>query len=327
MRLYLATHRERALFLTDDSYVLGMKIRLISLVLSSLFFCGFDLSNSSIPLEEIEQNGPPRDQIPVLTDPEVVPVREADFLANEDQVLGIALAGEARAYPIRILNWHEIINDSIGNEHFSLFFCPLCGTGLAFQVSQPDDSRTLFGFSGLRYGEETLLYDQETESLWSQLLLSSIAGKRKGEELSPLPVIQTTWERWKKQYPGSEVLSLETGYQRDYSRNPFRKGRAGLKAPSHPMKKYGQYEAKDWVMGIVLNETARAYPFPELQKRKTKKGSLIETVGNTRVKITYDLKAREMKAELAGVKEQNTLQTYWYLWNSFYPDSSVYADE
>jgi hypothetical protein len=128
----------------------------------------FDLRRSLVPADEIHAGGPPRDGIPALTDPKFIPAAQADFLADEDRILGLNLGGEARVYLIAILNWHEIVNDRIGERAVAVTYCPLCGTGIVFDA-QVDGRPMEFGVSGLLYNSDVLLYDRSTESLWSQI--------------------------------------------------------------------------------------------------------------------------------------------------------------
>ena len=140
---------------------------------------GFDISNSSIPTNEILHGGPPRDGIPAISNPKHVSADQASFLRDSDRVIGIEINGEARAYSIGILNWHEIVNDRIGNQSVAITYCPLCGTGVAFDATI-DGEVTEFGVSGLLYNSDVLLYDRNSESLWSQIKRQALAGDRVG---------------------------------------------------------------------------------------------------------------------------------------------------
>ncbi|MES9860025.1 MAG: DUF3179 domain-containing (seleno)protein, partial [Candidatus Thiodiazotropha sp. 4PDIVS1] len=153
---------------------------LFSLVLSDVSFTadiyknGFDLSSASIKVSEVLSGGPPRDGIPAIDQPEFVSSDEADFLTPDDRILGVVRNGVAKAYPISILNWHEIVNDVFDDEPVVITFCPLCGTGMAFEAMI--DRQTLtFGVSGLLYNSDVLLYDRHSESLWSQIMKQSIS--------------------------------------------------------------------------------------------------------------------------------------------------------
>lgn len=108
---------------------------------------GFDLDGALVPVADIVSGGPPRDGIPALNDPEMIPASEAGYLHSGDRVLGVTIGKEARAYPVKILNWHEVVNDRVGDQRFVVSYCPLCGTGMVF-ASNVGDSALVFGVSG-----------------------------------------------------------------------------------------------------------------------------------------------------------------------------------
>ena len=126
---------------------------------------GFSVTNALIPVDEIRSGGPPRDGIPAIDRPRFVTADAAGFLQASDRVLGITRNGVSKAYPVAILNWHEIVNDRIANEPIVITFCPLCGTGIAYLATTGDQVLD-FGVSGLLYNSDMLLYDRQTESLW-----------------------------------------------------------------------------------------------------------------------------------------------------------------
>jgi len=138
--------------------------RVFLLCFVALFFLAFDLSRPRIPLSEIISGGPPKDGIPALTDPKFVIASQANFLDPKDRILGTAVGGEAKAYPIKILNWHEVVNDSVGGKPVMVSFCPLCGTGMIFDAFIQGE-RLLFGVSGKLYKSDVLFYDKKTDGL------------------------------------------------------------------------------------------------------------------------------------------------------------------
>lgn len=153
---------------------------------------GFDVSCHAVPIEEIRSGGPPRDGIPALVNPVFVSAEKATFLRDGDRVLGLVGNRESKAYPIKILNWHELVNDWIDDHPILITYCPLCGTGIAFE-RQIDQNPVIFGVSGLLYQSDLLMYDRETESLWSQIAMKAIAGPLTGARLQPLFLEHTTW--------------------------------------------------------------------------------------------------------------------------------------
>lgn len=181
---------------------------------------GFDLKGSIVPAREIMKGGPPRDGIPAIDRPRYRSADQVRYLNDDDLVLGLVHNGVAKAYPTRVLVWHEIVNTDFNGDPVVVTFCPLCGTGLAFSAIQ--NNRELdFGVSGLLYNSDLLMYDRQTEGLWSQIPGKAITGTLAGTRLERLPVIHLTWAEWKKQYPDSLILSKDTGYNRDYSRAPY----------------------------------------------------------------------------------------------------------
>ena len=141
---------------------------------------GFALDNSLIPPSEIHSGGPPRDGIPSIDKPKFITTTQATFMRAKDRVVSVEIGKETRAYPLRILVWHEIVNDHIGNMDIVVTYCPLCGTAMVFNRNNTGKTRT-FGVSGLLYNSDMLMYDRETKSLWSQLMMQAISGPATGE--------------------------------------------------------------------------------------------------------------------------------------------------
>ncbi len=193
---------------------------LLSPCLASGPFNDFDISNSSITSTEIHKGGPPRDGIPSIDKPVFINADQAGFLKATDRVLGLHHNGISKAYPISIMNWHEIVNDETAGQAIAVTYCPLCGTGVAF-AARAGGKQLRFGVSGLLYNSDVLLYDRETESLWSQLLSRAISDPMKGTKLTLIPLQHTSWDHRLKHNPQTLVLATDTGYSRDYSRDPY----------------------------------------------------------------------------------------------------------
>ncbi|MFZ0789299.1 MAG: DUF3179 domain-containing protein, partial [Chromatiaceae bacterium] len=170
---------------------------------------GFDLVGALVPVSAILPGGPERDGIPAIDRPRFLPADEAPEVRTGDRVLGLRLDGQARAYPIAILNWHEIVNDRFGDLPVAVTYCPLCGTGMAFRA-EAGGKPLQFGVSGLLYNSDVLLYDRQSESLWSQIDRRAISGPHKGERLEALPLEHTTWGDWQQRHPDTLVLSRDT---------------------------------------------------------------------------------------------------------------------
>lgn len=279
---------------------------------------GFDIESPLIPKQEILKGGPPRDGIPAINRPKFVKAKKAVFLTSEDRVLGIEIDGEARAYPIKILNWHEIVNDSIKGQKISLTFCPLCGSGVAF-----DASKSEFGVSGLLYQSDVLLYDYKTESLWSQILGLAISGPSKGMELTMLPIQHTSWGSWFDQYPKTQVLSLDTGFHRDYSRNPY-EGYIRSTQIMFPVTQQSVLDIhpKEQVLGVQVGDKFKAYPFSELAKNGTE--LVTDSLGGQKLEIFWDAKGNSARVMNKSVAKKSMV-LFWFAWFGFHPNTQVYS--
>ena len=185
---------------------------------------GFDLSNSILDSKDIKRGGPEKDGIFALTFPEFVPAKQSQ-LSGSERVLGVAINNTFRAYPVRYLNIHEVVNDRIGDQHFTVSFCPLCGSGVLFATNvNLADGKTAnlnFGVSGLLYNSDLLMYDRNTQSLWSQISAAAISGPMVGTTLPTLPVWHTTWASWQERHPQSQIMQGDERFAKAYKTNPY----------------------------------------------------------------------------------------------------------
>jgi len=231
----------------------------------------FDVTRHVIAPDQIQSGGPPKNGIPALDHPVFTSVSEADHaLRTEDMVLGVEIMGVAKAYAVRILNWHEVVNDDVGEQPILISWFPLCGSGVVYDP-RTDGHRYTFGVSGLLYQQNLLLFGRETESLWSQLRGRAVTGPLAGTSLRLLPVNMTTWRSWKEEHPQTLVLSFQTGYKRDYSTDPYR----------------------DWPLdrrlALVISDggQTKIYPYSELKKAGP---SLQDEIGGHSFTIRFDTK-------------------------------------
>ena len=173
---------------------------------------------STIRLDEIRWGGVRRDGIPPLKNPKMIAAHEATWLQDDNIVFGVAIDGDVRAYPKRILAWHEMVKDRIGGRELAGVYCTLCGALVLYDVTAGGVPHEL-GTSGFLYRSNKLMYDHATKSLWSTLTGSPVVGPLVGQriELESLYVVTTTWKAWRTRHPSTRVLSLDTGHQRDYS--------------------------------------------------------------------------------------------------------------
>ncbi len=180
-----------------------------------------DFSKHSVPYSEILSGGPPKDGIPSIDAPNFQSTQEADeWLEDREPVVFVQVGEEAKAYPIQILMWHEIVNDTVGGEPLIVSFCPLCNTAIAFKRTF-DGTVLDFGTSGrLRYSN-LIMYDRQTETWWQQATGDAIAGEHTGAQLEFYPASMISWADFNALHPDGKVLSRETGHPRDYGRNPY----------------------------------------------------------------------------------------------------------
>ena len=244
-----------------------------------------DFSKHSVSYSEILSGGPPKDGIPALKDPQFVSVSEADaWLKPKEPVILVEVQGEAKAYPIQILIWHEIANDTVGGEPLVVTFCPLCNTAIAFKRTV--NGKVLdFGTTGrLRYSN-LIMYDRQTETWWQQATGEAIAGELTGTQLEFFPATILSWQDFKTSFPEGKVLSRETGYLRDYGENPY----VGYDDVNNPPFLYEGPPTPDQlppvarVLTIDLNGEAVAYPYETLDKL----GVVNDTVGGEEIVVIW----------------------------------------
>ncbi len=170
---------------------------------------------------EILSGGPPKDGIPALDNASFIAVAEEDRLGDREPVIAVEIEGETpRAYPIRYLTWHEIVNDTVGDVPVAVTFCPLCNSGITFD-RRVGDRVLSFGVSGKLRNSDMVMYDRETESWWQQAIGEGIVGELTGVELVTLPTWMESWAEFKARNPEGAVMDEPTGHSRPYGRNPY----------------------------------------------------------------------------------------------------------
>ncbi len=168
-----------------------------------------------IDLDQLLDGGPPKDGIPSVDNPKFDTAETTPF-GEDEWVIGMVVNGEAKAYPYGILNWHEIVNDTIGGTNVTVSYCPLCDTIVAF-----DRGNTTFGVSGKLYQSCLVMYDRSDDSLFAQPWAMGIVGPQVNRTLNRIPAVKTTLGAWLEEHPDSKILSTDTGYTRDYQRYPY----------------------------------------------------------------------------------------------------------
>ncbi len=286
---------------------------------------GFDYSKHSIPLDDINDGGPGKDGIPSINNPQFLTAEEADhsLLKKSDRILGFVREGQARAYPIKILNWHEIVNDRVGGSPIVVSFCPLCGTGMIFEAKV--ENRTLtFGVSGLLYQSDMLLYDHQTESLWSQIKSEAVTGAMTGARLKLLSSTHTTWGVWEKMHPDTKVLSDKTGFRRNYDRDPYQGYESRPQLMFEVKQANKKLHPKEKIIGIELDGMTKAYPFSELS---TARSPVKDVFNNIPLHIYYDSKTQTAVIKGSNNQLLPSVVGFWFAWYAFHPETKVYVAE
>ena len=179
-----------------------------------------DFPDPLINLDDLLPGGPPPDGIPSIDDPRFQPVDEVDWLDDDEPVLSLTIGGQTKAYPIRIMMWHEIVNDQLAGIPVAVTYCPLCNSGVAFERTL-SGQRTTFGVSGKLYADNLVMYDRLTESLWPQLTGQASVGTLTGARLKAIPMGAVGWRQFRDEHPDARVLSRSTGHDREYLANPY----------------------------------------------------------------------------------------------------------
>jgi hypothetical protein len=293
----------------------------VSFAAEGLRLNGFLIEDPLVPAAGIEKGGPPRDGIPAIASPLFISAEQADFLDPDDRVLGISRDGSSKAYPVRILNRHEVVNDWIREKPIVITYCPLCGSGVAFS-GRVGESDMTFGVSGLLYNSDVLLYDRQTQSLWSQILGKSVNGPLKGSKLVQVPLQHTSWEDWRQRHPDTRVMSTETGFAFiDYNQDPYKKYRKNNRLWFSVSNTDKRLPNKAWVLGVIAGANAKAYPLKKLRKNES---PIEDRIGDTIVMIDFDDKHQTAAATDHDGNVLESIQLYWFAWAAFHPDTMIW---
>ncbi|MBI2010721.1 MAG: DUF3179 domain-containing protein [Candidatus Colwellbacteria bacterium] len=278
----------------------------------------------SVPLDEIIGGGPPKDGIPSIDNPKFVSIAETSgFLKDDDPGIALDLDGTARFYPFQILVWHEIVNDTVNGERVLVTYCPLCLSGIVFDPVVKDE-RVEFGTSGKLWNSNLVMYDRKTDSLWPQILGEAVVGEMTGSQLKVLPSDMIRFGEFKEQYPQGTVLSRDTGAVRFYGQDPYGDYYTTPGTYFPVSKKDDRLSDKDFVLGIVINEKAKAY-WPEAVK---KVGEITDQFEGKTIVARYEkeidaVRLFEKKAD--GTLERiNPFGAFWFSWVAAHPDTELY---
>ena len=312
-------------------------------------------------VEEVVWGGVPVEGIPALDQPVHVPAARADYLSNGERVFGVSLGGETRAYPLRILDWHEMLNDEVGGQPVTLSYCTLCGSGVLYSTRAPGGGAYTFGTSGLLYRSNKLMVDRQTSTLWSNITGEPVMGRLAdgGARLAVLPLTLTTWKDWRTRHPETTVLALDDlkrRYPYDYKPGVADRKRAGVSFPSGPRS--AALDPKAEIYAVRLGDRAKAYPV----ERALAERVINDRVGDEPVVVVGDRESgavrvyrrgdRTFTFRLGGLADGDgrhwTLgedalvpegdgpsaaplprlpghQAFWFGWHAFFPGAELYG--
>lgn len=288
--------------------------------------CSFDWSKSAIPANMVFHVGPPKDGIPALKDPKMIPAGEAAFLEPEDRVIGVEVEGRPLAFPLRVLARHECVNGTFGGAAYAVVYCPLSDSAAVFDRDVKGETLE-FGISGLMYQNNLLLFDrrpnQGGESLWSQMRGMAVAGPKTGTRLETIPHQLVRWSAWRIRHPDTLVLSNETGHRRTYPsefyRDYFRSSKLKFPVSYPPPEVYTLFPLKERVAGVVHEGVAKAYP---IERMRFDRGPVRDEINGKPV-VLYQTGGGDVWIECGeGVR---AVHGFWFAWCVFQPDTLVYS--
>jgi hypothetical protein len=289
----------------------------------------------SVPLSEFLSGGPPKDGIPAIDEPKFEPVASADdWLSAREPVIELEVQGQVKAYPIQILIWHEIVNDTIAATPVSVTFCPLCNTAIVFD-RRVRSRRLSFGTTGKLRNSDLVMYDRQTESWWQQFGGEGVVGRYTGEKLKQLPAQVVSWAEFRRMHPEGAVLSRETGHSRPYGENPYAGYDDVDSPPFFPARNSDddRLPPKERVVYVERGREAVAIPFSVLRSRKELE---VEVGGDTLTVRWRGGVASALDAdEVAGGRDVGAAdvllngrrvpfdQPFWFAVASFRPDIRI----
>lgn len=311
-----------------------------------------------IRLEEISWGGVLKDGIPSLDNPKLIPASRADYLKDDDLVFGVSINGDKRAYPLRIMGWHEMFNEVIGGVPVALAYCTLCGSGILFETQIAGRRKPLiFGSSGFLYRSNKLMFDRETNSLWNQYTGKPVVGPlvNSGIELKQRPVVITTWASWQSSHPDTSVLSLKTGHRRNYGSGVvYQEYFASSELMFPALVDQSEHRQKDYVFAIRQFGAARAWPLDAFNRTRVINDAIgnrqLVLIGNPdkRAVRAYERKSHRFIASEGGLLDEAGQRwslteealigpdgtklprvaghiSYWFAWDNYLGDTaSVY---
>lgn len=273
-------------------------------------------ADSDVAFDSIMQACPARDCIPSIDQPVYVPTSEVDYLRDDDLVMTLTHNGITRAYPTRILDRHEIVNDMFSADPVAITYCPLCGSGLAFDRRQ--NGQVLdFGVSSLLHNSDLIMYDRQTESLWQQITGEAFAGKSRGAQLETLPLSMITWNDWRQQYPEASVLTVDDIHTEKYQKDAYGDYAESEKLYMPVSATDARLHPKRVIYGMEIGDQAIAIDGEWLEKERQWSNDF----EGEQLRVALD-KSGEITASLDG-RTVTIHRMFWFAWYSFHTNTAL----
>lgn len=268
-----------------------------------------------------QSGGPPPDGIPSIDNPRFTSVVAADVWLDDDELVVLIERNDvARIYPLQILVWHEIVNDTIAGEPILVTYCPLCGSVIAFRREIAGDL-VEFGTSGRLYNSNLIMYDRKTRSYWSQIGGRALVGELTGSELELVAAQTVFWGDWKSKLPEAEVLSRETGFRRSYGRDPY-EGYESVRGLYFPVDNLDtSLHPKTVIYGIRVDGQYKAYRETELELLET----TTDTVGTVEIEIRVDSGGSVEFIDTGTGAIIPFERDFWFAWAAFHPATELFG--
>jgi hypothetical protein len=275
-----------------------------------------DTAITSTSLDKVLGGGPGKDGIPTLTNPAFVSVSEAaKFLKDDMEGIKVTVGNTTRFYPYNILVWHEIVNDVIEGKSLVVTFCPLCGSAIVFDAEVGGTAET-FGVSGKLYESNLLMYDKTTESLWSQIIGEAVVGERTGAKLSVYPSQVISFKNLKARYGEAQVLSVKTGYSRDYAFYPYGDYNENADLIFPVSVSDNRFPAKEIMYIVNVGEKSAAFKWKDLSETQATVAVGSEEI--TAIKKNGEVEAKDSRGEIIP-----GYYAMWFSWAAHHQEDGV----
>lgn len=278
---------------------------------------GFDATTKkSVALSDLHQGCPARDCIPSIDNPKYVSADAAAHVADDELVITLSYKGQYRAYPSKILDHHEIVNDTIAGDPLAITWCPLCGSAVGIERTV-GGTVTEFGVSGVLYNSDLVLYDRATETLWDQIEAKGVVGTMTDVELTLVPVSMSKWAKWRDKHPDTLILSTDTGFEYDYTQDRFAEYRDSTRLFMPVSASDERVHAKTVVFGFDLASGSVAYAESVLEEN----GTYNHDLGGEEAVVTLHDDGNVTLRR--GDETHHPIRVFWFAWYTFHPETDL----